>query len=202
MNLLEQLAKQGWIIIITFVDGFYVDVSKGTEKYSSFHEQDLHQAIIGLPNTAFQWENQPETHENADTPVYKGKVRGCGWPASPYVGDGVSGIYCDRCREEVGVERGFSQEWLVCHCSTRRNRVEEYPPYWKEIPVVGVIYGEKAINAALDGVETTDLYWDCECEKNYIHPKAHIHCLLCGARVEDQPDSRVNEVKAAGLSLE
>jgi len=197
MNLLKELAIQGWTITIVFVDGFYVDFTKKTEKYSSFHAQDLHLAIIGLfsklPNIAFQQENLPETHKNADTPIYKGEVK---------VSKELSGVYCERCREEVGVERGFSYEWLVCHCSTRRNKVEESPLYWKEMSVVGVIYGEQAINAVLDEVETTDLYWDCECKENYIHKKEEFYCILCDSYASDQPDSRVNEVKAAGLPLE
>lgn len=45
-------------------------------------------------------------------------------------------------------------------------------------------------------VETTDLFWDCECEKNYIHLKSRNFCVHCGCHQKDQPDSRVSEVRA------
>ena len=43
--------------------------------------------------------------------------------------------------------------------------------------------------------QTTDDYWDCECEHNYIHKKTdRTICALCGTLEEDQPDSRMGEV--------
>lgn len=45
-----------------------------------------------------------------------------------------------------------------------------------------------------DGLCTTPLFWDCECENNYIHPASDESCILCGAIREEQPDSRVDEV--------
>ena len=50
-------------------------------------------------------------------------------------------------------------------------------------------------------LNTTSLYWDCECEKGYIHPKAESNCYLCGCQSDDQPDSRVEEVELAGFSF-
>jgi hypothetical protein len=44
-------------------------------------------------------------------------------------------------------------------------------------------------------IETTDEYWDCECEHNYIHPKAEEVCKVCGSSREDSPDSRLAEVR-------
>lgn len=42
---------------------------------------------------------------------------------------------------------------------------------------------------------TTPFYWDCECPKDYIHPKGTVfQCSVCGAIQADQPDSRLNEV--------
>lgn len=46
-------------------------------------------------------------------------------------------------------------------------------------------------------MQTTDLYWDCECTEHFIHPKDCPKCKICGAVREDQPDSRVPEVVAA-----
>ncbi len=44
------------------------------------------------------------------------------------------------------------------------------------------------------GVTTTPDYWDCECEKNYIHPKNQKTCTVCKAEASDSPDSRVDEL--------
>lgn len=43
---------------------------------------------------------------------------------------------------------------------------------------------------------TTPLYWDCECEEDYIHPKTESKCPVCGHFAEEQPDSRKVEVLA------
>ena len=51
------------------------------------------------------------------------------------------------------------------------------------------------------GFWTTQLFWDCECVINFIHPKATLSCDKCGAVEEDgQPDSRVTEVIGAGIA--
>lgn len=44
-------------------------------------------------------------------------------------------------------------------------------------------------------VAVTPDYWDCECEDHFIHPKDCEKCLVCGAIRNEQPDSRVNEVR-------
>jgi len=43
-------------------------------------------------------------------------------------------------------------------------------------------------------IVVTSLFWDCECDKDFIHSKRHEACPICGAVREDQPDSRANEV--------
>lgn len=43
-------------------------------------------------------------------------------------------------------------------------------------------------------VVTTPLFWDCECDDNYIHPDNSIECMFCGVKAEDAPDARLNEV--------
>jgi len=50
-------------------------------------------------------------------------------------------------------------------------------------------------------IVTTNLYWDCECKDDYIKPAHQSSCNTCGAVKDDQPDSRINEVEAHGLSL-
>jgi hypothetical protein len=38
-------------------------------------------------------------------------------------------------------------------------------------------------------------FWDCECKDNYIHRKEESFCKGCQRFAEEQPESRVNEVK-------
>jgi len=53
----------------------------------------------------------------------------------------------------------------------------------------------------LGDVILTSEYWDCECEKNYIHAHSEEKCFVCGVLRVDQPLSRINEVIAVGLPL-
>lgn len=44
---------------------------------------------------------------------------------------------------------------------------------------------------------TIESYWDCNCEKDYIHDKSlEKECTICGAKEEEQPDSHTEEVIA------
>lgn len=54
---------------------------------------------------------------------------------------------------------------------------------------------------SMDDIELTDEYWDCECEKGFIHRRSQESCPVCKAEQEDQPDSRVSEVLKYGLLL-
>ena len=58
-------------------------------------------------------------------------------------------------------------------------------------------WGENYILKDVNQFSTTEQFWDCECEVNYIHPKSLLVCPRCGARQDDCPDSRTNEVFAA-----
>jgi len=43
--------------------------------------------------------------------------------------------------------------------------------------------------------ETTELFWDCECDEHYIHPKTETFCAVCYASYSaDMPDSMNDEV--------
>ena len=44
------------------------------------------------------------------------------------------------------------------------------------------------------GVSTTNKYWDCECDNDYIHPKSQHRCEKCGANSEESPDAHALEV--------
>ncbi|MGA2660394.1 MAG: hypothetical protein ABSH34_23085 [Verrucomicrobiota bacterium] len=42
---------------------------------------------------------------------------------------------------------------------------------------------------------TNDLYWDCECEKDYIHSKlVGNYCPRCGMSENEMPDSHESEL--------
>ena len=58
---------------------------------------------------------------------------------------------------------------------------------------------EKVIANSPGDVFTHPDYWDCSCDKNYIHKKAdELICPICGAIESDGwPDSRWNEIQAA-----
>lgn len=43
--------------------------------------------------------------------------------------------------------------------------------------------------------KTDPLYWECECEWRYVHPKEIQSCPVCRARAADMPDARVSDVK-------
>jgi Zn finger protein HypA/HybF involved in hydrogenase expression len=45
-------------------------------------------------------------------------------------------------------------------------------------------------------IETTPLFWDCECAEDYIHPASQAVCEHCHAQREEQPDARVSELPA------
>lgn len=71
----------------------------------------------------------------------------------------------------------------------------------QEARIIVEAYLEGKITHIPAGAETTEKYWDCECEKDFIHPKTQAVCPVCGEAAEDQPDSRINEVLLRGLPL-
>ena len=46
---------------------------------------------------------------------------------------------------------------------------------------------------------TSHLYWDCQCNSNYIHPHSHLRCHACNALRDESPDARINEIESAGI---
>lgn len=46
---------------------------------------------------------------------------------------------------------------------------------------------------------TTLLFWDCECDTDYMHTKDVRSCPKCKAKEKDMPDAHHEEVLAAGL---
>jgi len=60
-----------------------------------------------------------------------------------------------------------------------RAALKLWKPWWPEIEI-----------------ETTPLFWDCECAEDYIHPASQAVCEHCHAQREEQPDARVSELPA------
>ena len=54
---------------------------------------------------------------------------------------------------------------------------------------------------SMDDIELTGEYWDCECEKDFIHLRSQESCPICKAEQEDQPDSRATEVLKYGFVI-
>ena len=46
----------------------------------------------------------------------------------------------------------------------------------------------------VDSFYTTLLFWDCECELDYIHSCMEDVCPVCKAERDEAPDTRVDEV--------
>jgi hypothetical protein len=44
-------------------------------------------------------------------------------------------------------------------------------------------------------VRCNPYFWDCLCEKNYIHSKIENECAVCGAKRENMPFSLADEVQ-------
>ncbi|OFX27905.1 MAG: hypothetical protein A2X08_05880 [Bacteroidetes bacterium GWA2_32_17] len=54
-------------------------------------------------------------------------------------------------------------------------------------------FGERIESAG--GIILNLEYWDCECEKNFIHRINEKKCLDCNVRQENQPNSRESEIE-------
>jgi len=57
---------------------------------------------------------------------------------------------------------------------------------------------KEVIGDSIQNIETTEKFWDCECEHNYIHPKTTKDCKLCKAK---QEDSIISEVIKQGFKI-
>lgn len=67
--------------------------------------------------------------------------------------------------------------------------------YWRIVKDIQAVYLDKI------GVEvnSTSDYWDCECERRYIHPASDEICPHCKAEKTNQPDSRISEIKPENM---
>ena len=69
------------------------------------------------------------------------------------------------------------------------------------MPKIKLVLIERHNAGRSDAFYTTTLFWDCECEENYIHALIEENCPACGATREEAPDSRVNEVFSHSIGL-
>ena len=56
-------------------------------------------------------------------------------------------------------------------------------------------------NIGRDKFYTTPLFWDCECERDYIHACLEEACPVCKATQEESPNARVDEVLCRSSEL-
>ena len=65
---------------------------------------------------------------------------------------------------------------------------------------------DRAIIQALDETNkffiTTPLFGDCSCPKTYIHNHTMLMCEDCGALRDESPDSRIGEIRQAGIHID
>lgn len=41
---------------------------------------------------------------------------------------------------------------------------------------------------------THPMFWECECEKDFIHHKTEKRCISCKANADEQSDARIEDV--------
>jgi len=102
--------------------------------------------------------------------------------------------FCISCGRRFDADPDRSHDELM-HDDCRRH---SFPKILKNLGI-----SPEELKKVLEGqgILTTVNYWDCECRKDFIHPKSQIKCHKCGVRAVDQPDSRVSEVLVAGFLL-
>ena len=57
-------------------------------------------------------------------------------------------------------------------------------------------------NSGRDVFFTTSFFWDCECERDYIHSCTEQSCPVCKTERDDAPDARVDEVFKHSTNLD
>jgi len=102
--------------------------------------------------------------------------------------------FCSSCGRRFDADPDRSHDGLM-HDDCRRH---SFPKILKNLGM-----SPAGIKKVLEeqGILTTDEYWDCECYKEFIHRKSQAKCRICGARRDEQPDSRVSEVLEEGFLL-
>ena len=96
--------------------------------------------------------------------------------------------------EPLDIEVKWDMEWIGPLCDEIASSIEQYlhVPEAFVYPFIGA--QDEDVDENYN--ETTPYFWDCNCEKNYIHSKMFTQCSKCGARRDDagQPDAFVGEV--------
>lgn len=72
---------------------------------------------------------------------------------------------------------------------------------WLESKVNYFLKVQAVMIEYVGGLELTNEYWDCECEKKFIHPQSEGFCAKCQVERADQPNSRITEVLKYGFAI-
>lgn len=49
---------------------------------------------------------------------------------------------------------------------------------------------KKVTNKYSDAIELNPYFWECNCDRNFIHSRAHeLYCNYCGASAKNSPDA-------------
>ena len=61
----------------------------------------------------------------------------------------------------------------------------------------------EALDQGQNSFMTTHMFWDCNCPHSagYIRPASMLMCEDCGEFRDESPDSRINEIRSAGIHL-
>ena len=92
----------------------------------------------------------------------------------------------------LGIYPVWDMEWIGEVCDSIADTASRFlqVPEAFIYPYIGA--QDKDVDGNADF--TTIHFWDCSCEKGYIHSKSLLHCPKCGDTQDDSPDSRVTEV--------
>ena len=103
--------------------------------------------------------------------------------------------------ERLDLTRQYASENREVLAAERRGLDEIYRRH-----ALGAGGSEYVVEMALDDESevfaTTPLYWECDCEWDYIRSSSVSVCVVCGVYAEDSADSRINEVFGEELVLD
>ena len=75
---------------------------------------------------------------------------------------------------------------------------ETNPPAGKSRPADAIA---KALDPGNNYFITTSLYWECECDTNFIRSAQMNMCENCGAMKDDCPDARIGDLRQHGVHV-
>jgi len=73
--------------------------------------------------------------------------------------------------------------------------------YGKQKTAGGLLFTLSSNIEVIGDIVLCLIYFDCECDEDYIHPMTQKRCNKCGTYEVDQPNSHLSEVLEAGLPI-